>query len=66
MLLHQIEVPGDFCPAGLWMTQEDVEDDNFRQLYLQNYSYDKFEILTQSVFESQLQKTLNEPFPKKI
>ena len=38
---------------------------NFRRLYLQNYEYDKFEILTRSVFESQLQKTLNEPFPKK-
>ena len=37
---------------------------NFRQLYLQNYSSENFEILTRSVFESQLQKRLNEPFPK--
>ena len=38
---------------------------NFRELYLQNYSYEKFETLTRSVFKSQLQKGLNEPFPKK-
>ena len=37
----------------------------FRELYLQNYSYEKFETLTRSVFKSQLQKGLNEPFPKK-
>ena len=39
---------------------------NFRQLYLQNYSSENFEILTRSVFESQLQKTFYEPYAKKI
>ena len=39
---------------------------NFRQLYLQNYSYEIFEILTRSVFESQLQKTFYEPYAKQI
>ena len=37
----------------------------FGQPYLENYSNEKFQILTRSVFEYQLQKTLNEPFPKK-
>ena len=37
----------------------------FVQPYLQNYSSENFEILTRSVFESQLQKTLNEPYAKK-
>ena len=45
-----------------WAKEED--NDNFRQLYLQNHLSVKFEILTRSVFESQLQKTLNELFPK--
>ena len=52
-----------FHPRG--MTNHLDRDFNFRQLYLQNYSSENFEILTRSVFESQLQKTLNEPFPKK-
>ena len=42
--------------AGRWATEEDNDDDNFRQLYLQNYSSEKFQILTRSVFGAQLQK----------
>ena len=39
---------------------------NFRQLYLQNYSYEIFEILTRSVFESQLQNMFYESYARKI
>ena len=38
----------------------------FGQPYLQNYSSENFQILTRSVFGAQLQKTLNEPYAKKI
>ena len=38
---------------------------NFGQPYLENYINEKFQILTRSVFESQLKTSLNEPYPKK-
>ena len=47
-----------------WAKEED--NDKFRQLYLQNYSYEKFEILTRSVFESQLQNMFYESYARKI
>ena len=61
----KIEVSGDFDFFSLSRRTTTNGLTNFRQLYLQNYLSENFEILTRSVFESQLQKTLNEPFPKK-
>ena len=57
---QKIEVPGDFDFVSLSRCTTTNGLTNFRQLYLQNYSYEIFEILTRSVFESQLQKTFYE------
>ena len=61
----KIEVSGDFDFFSLSRRTTTNGLTNFRQLYLQNYLSEKFETLTRSVFESQLQKTLNEPYAKK-
>ena len=61
VLLHQIEVVDYARRFGIF---EGSDLTYFGQPYLENYSIENFQILTRSVFEYQLQKTLNEPFPK--
>ena len=64
VLLHQIEVVDYARRFGIF---EGSDLTYFGQPYLENYSNEKFQILTRSVFEYQLQKKkLNEPFPKNL
>ena len=62
----KIEVSGDFDFFSLSRRTTTNGLTNFRQLYLQNYSSEKFEILTRSVFESQLQNIFYESYARKI